>query len=58
MPGVVLCAALQDRETSNPLATGQAGEGNSDMANDIIDLFAVNPHVAFHINSLTLCILC
>ena len=35
------------RET--PLA-GQAGEGDSNMANDIVDLFAVNPHAAFHIN--------
>ena len=35
-----------------PNAAGQAGEGNSDMPNDIIDLFASNPHVSFHINSV------
>ena len=40
------------RETSYPPAIGQAGEGDSDMANSIIDLFAINPHAAFHINSV------
>ena len=40
------------RKTSNPLAIGQAGEGDSDMTNSIIDLFAINPHAAFYINSV------
>ena len=51
MLGVVPCVANQDRETRNPPATGRAGEGNSDMANNIIDLFAINLH-AFHINGV------
>ena len=50
-PGVVPYAGLQDRETRNPIPADQAGEGNSDMPNDI-DLFAFNPHVSFHINSV------
>ena len=37
---------------TTPPAIGQAGEGDSDMANSIIDLFAINPHPAFHINSV------
>ena len=52
MPGAVPCATLQTGKLETPFAAGQAGEGNSDMANDIIDLFAVNPHVAFHINAV------
>ena len=52
MPGVVPCAAHRVRETRNPLATGQAGEGDSDVANNIVDLFAINPHAAFHINGV------
>jgi len=31
-------------------ARGQAGEGDSSMANNIVDLFAANPHAAFYIN--------
>ena len=27
-------------------------QGNSDMANNIVDLFAINPHAAFHINGV------
>ena len=50
MPGVVPCVVHQDRETGNPLTIGQAGEGNFNMANNTVDLFAVNPHAAFHIN--------
>ena len=50
MLGAVPCVAHQDRETGNPLAIGQAGEGNLNMANNTVDLFAVNPHAAFHIN--------
>ena len=51
MPGAVPYTALQHRETRDPLAASQAGEGNSDMASDVIYLFAINPHIAFHINS-------
>ncbi len=52
MPGVVPCAAHQDTETRNPLAASQAREGNLDMANNFVDLFAINPHAAFHINGI------
>ena len=43
-------SACQGNE--QPPAIGQAGEGDSDRANSIIDLFAINPHAAFHINSV------
>ena len=33
-----------------PLAIGQAGEGDRNMAGNLIDLFAVNPHSDFYIN--------
>ena len=55
MPEGVLSGIHQCvRETNNPPAIDQAGEGDSDMPNSIVDLFAINPHVAFHIiNSYT-----
>jgi len=53
IPGVVPCVTHHGRVMTNPLTIGQAGEGNSNMANNIVDLFAVNPHAAFHINGNT-----
>ena len=33
-------------------ASGQAWKGNCDMATDITDLFAVNPHAAYYIKGI------
>ena len=51
----VTCVTHQDRETGNPLAIGQAVEGNPKIPNNTVDLFAVNLHAAFHINGLLHC---
>ena len=51
MPGAVPYTALKHRETRDSLAASQSGEGNSNMASDVMYLFAINLHIVFHINS-------
>ena len=67
-PGIVICCCGKEghsvphvshrgRETRTlsqfpSHAFGQAWKGNCDMATDIIDLFAVNPHAAYYIKGI------
>ena len=50
--GLCHAAPIKTGKLETPLAAGKAREGNSDMANNIVDLFAINPHAAFHINAV------
>lgn len=46
--GVPSAAHQASEKLETLLAIGQAREGDKNMANNVIDLFAVNPHAAFY----------